>query len=99
VTENDYANDLANGELGVKIQGEVFFGNRRIPLPLLKAWEYAFCLSVHKSQGSEFDHVILLLPPGSEYFGKRLLYTAVTRARRHLEVWGDREVLKKCLLN
>ena len=43
---------------------------RRVPALLLPPFEYGYCLSVHKSQGSEFDHVLLLLPEGSEQFGR-----------------------------
>lgn len=69
-------------------------GVRRIPALLLPAFEYAYCLSVHKSQGSEFDHLLLLLPSGAECFGRELLYTAVTRARRQLTLWTDDATLK-----
>ncbi|MBA3239587.1 MAG: exodeoxyribonuclease V subunit alpha [Parachlamydiaceae bacterium] len=62
---------------------------KRVPALLLPPFEYAYCLSVHKSQGSEFDHLLLLLPPGAECFGRELLYTAVTRARRQLSLWSD----------
>lgn len=74
-------------------EGEV----RQIPALLLPTFEHAYCLSVHKSQGSEFDHLLLLLPSGSEHFGRELLYTGVTRARRQLTVWGEDEVLRKAI--
>lgn len=67
---------------------------RRIPALLLPRYEYAYCLSVHKSQGSEFERVLLLLPEGSERFGREVLYTAVTRARKHLELWGSETTLR-----
>lgn len=61
---------------------------RRVSSLLLPRYEFAWCLSVHKSQGSEFDTVVVLLPAGSESFGDELLYTAVTRARKRVEIWG-----------
>lgn len=67
---------------------------KSIPALLLPAFEYAYCLSVHKSQGSEFEHVLLVLPPGAEIFGREVLYTAVTRARRKLEVWSAKDTLE-----
>jgi exodeoxyribonuclease V alpha subunit len=70
---------------------------RRVPALLLPPFEYAYCMSVHKSQGSEFDKVLLLLPPGSELFGRELLYTGVTRARQALELWSDNSTLKQTL--
>ena len=68
---------------------------RRFSALLLPRYELAYCLSVHKSQGSEFDHVILALPEGSELFGREVLYTAVTRARKSLEVYGSDHVIQK----
>ncbi len=62
---------------------------RRLPALLLPRYEYAYCLSVHKSQGSEFDHILLLLPEGSARFGRAVLYTAATRARKKIDVWGS----------
>jgi len=72
---------------------------RRISAFLLPKYELAYCLSVHKSQGSEFDRVILVLPEGSELFGRKILYTAVTRARKLIEIWGADGTLKKTILN
>lgn len=69
-------------------------GLRKIPALLLPSFEYAYCMSVHKSQGSEFGHVLLLMPPGAEVFGREVLYTAVTRAKQKLEIWGPDEVLE-----
>lgn len=52
--------------------------------------EPAWCLSVHKSQGSEFEAVDLVLPPKDSPLARReLVYTGATRARRQLRVWGD----------
>ena len=61
---------------------------RKIPALLLPRYERAYCLSVHKSQGSEFDHVLLVMPEGAESFGRELFYTAVTRARKQIEIFG-----------
>lgn len=66
---------------------------RKIPSLMLPKFEYAYCLSVYKSQGSEFEHVIMVLPEGSERFGREALYTGVTRARQKLEIWSSPEIL------
>ncbi len=66
---------------------------RRIPALLLPKYELAYCLSVHKSQGSEFDHLVLVLPDGSEQFGREVFYTAVTRARKSIEIYGSEVVM------
>ncbi len=72
---------------------------RRIPVSAISSWDYAYCLSVHQSQGSEFDHVLLLVPPGSERFGKEVLYTAMTRARKSLLIAGSKETLQATMLH
>ena len=60
----------------------------------LSAVETVFAMTVHKSQGSEFDRVTLLLPPaGSRLLTRELLYTAVTRARQAVVVVGTEEAL------
>lgn len=67
---------------------------RKIPALLLPRYEYAYCLSVHKSQGSEFDHVLLVLPRESQLSSRELLYTGVTRARKKIEIWGAESTIK-----
>jgi exodeoxyribonuclease V alpha subunit len=52
---------------------------------------------VHKSQGSEYDRVIALVPPGSERFGREVLYTAVTRAKKEILLIGEKTVLSMLL--
>lgn len=105
VMQNDYRLGLFNGEVGLIVrdkEGEfAIFPSRepdqkfrKIPALLMPHYEYAYCLSVHKSQGSEFDHVLLLLPEGTETFGREALYTGVTRARKHVEIWSRPKVIR-----
>lgn len=68
---------------------------RRFSAVLLPKHELAYCLSVHKSQGSEFDHIILMMPEGSELFGREVFYTAATRARKSLEIYSSDSVIKQ----
>lgn len=108
ITGNDYKLGLFNGENGLLIRkfpfgdGQDDFAwfpteSKRMPSLLLPAYEYAYCLSVHKSQGSEFNHVLLLLPEGSEAFGREILYTGVTRARERLEVVTTNDNLQRTI--
>lgn len=68
----------------------------------LQAWDFgllpdpelACCLSIHKSQGSEFKKVIALFPPGSEIFGREALYTAVTRSKKELQIIAPLNTLR-----
>ena len=59
----------------------------------------AFAITVHKSQGSEYGHLALLLPPdpGNRILSRQLLYTGISRARQSLELWGARGVLESAL--
>ena len=66
----------------------------------LEELELAYCISVHKSQGSEFEAVVLPLMGGPDMLLNRsLLYTAVTRAKRLVMVVGREETLKRMVLN
>jgi len=70
---------------------------RKVPAVLLPPFEYAYCLSVHKSQGSEFEEVVFLLPQGAEVFGREGLYTAITRAKTKLTLWTDKHIFVEAL--
>ncbi|MBU4459670.1 MAG: exodeoxyribonuclease V subunit alpha [Verrucomicrobia bacterium] len=106
VTANDAATGLYNGDTGVWWTGEtgltgVFVGEgglRRLSVGRMPPNEAAWALTVHKSQGSEFDEVVLVLPDrDSPLLTRELIYTAITRARRHLEIWGAPEILAAAL--
>ena len=100
ITRNDYRLGLSNGETGM-LQGELahFPGKEPIARAALPSFEYAYALSVHKSQGSEYKRVLFLLPPGSEVFGREVLYTGVTRARDRIELQASEETLRNTLKN
>lgn len=105
ITTNSIKQNLYNGDIGLLVkkskglavqEGDLaIFEDRKIPALILPNFEYAFCLSVHKSQGSEFDHVLLLMPDGSERFGREMVYTAVTRARKTFNLWSTKELFSK----
>jgi exodeoxyribonuclease V alpha subunit len=73
------------------------FGFRQFSALALNAFEYSYSLSVHKSQGSEYNEVLILIPEGSESFGKEVLYTAVTRARHKVSLAGSKAALRHSL--
>jgi exodeoxyribonuclease V alpha subunit len=104
VTENDYTVDLFNGDVGVCFPlpaggMRVWFpssggGLRAIVPASLPSHVTAWAMTVHKSQGSEFDRVVVVLPErGSPLLSRELVYTAVTRARRQLTIVGTEQVL------
>lgn len=69
-----------------------------VPIYRLPSWEYSFCLSVHKSQGSEFFETILIFPQGSQRFGNQVLYTALTRTQHACKLIAKDSTLKKVIL-
>jgi len=100
ITRNDSATGLCNGELGILIERQrsesyaLFPGiEAPIPISMLPSYELAFCTSVHKSQGSEYQEVLLIVPPGSESFGREMLYTGITRAKKKLSIVSTQEIL------
>lgn len=102
VTTNDATRRLFNGDLGVVVNvddvEQVVFGTpehlRRFAPSQLEAVETVHAMTIHKSQGSEFDHVIVILPPAASRLATReLLYTAVTRARRTVTLVGSADAI------
>lgn len=105
ITQNDYNLGLFNGDIGI-LQADpenpatirAFLQNRdgqlrSIATELLPAHESVFAMTVHKSQGTEVDRILLILPDhDSPLLTRELLYTAITRARKGVEIWGSREV-------
>jgi exodeoxyribonuclease V alpha subunit len=103
---NDYDRELLNGDQGMvaRVGGRlmaVFLRAGQIvqhPLEaVLGTVERAYATTVHKAQGSEHDHVTLVLPDDDVplLLGRALLYTAVTRARRSVLIVGDPVLLER----
>jgi len=105
VTTNDYGLSLFNGDVGVCLEGpegamRVWFpgpdGKPRSLHPArLPPHETVFAMTVHKSQGSEFDEVLLVMPAmDSPILTRELVYTAITRARERVSVLAKPEILE-----
>jgi exodeoxyribonuclease V alpha subunit len=104
VTANDYQLRVFNGDTGVTIRRPdgrpvVAFadgaGVRLVPPARLEAVETCWAMTVHKSQGSQFHAVIVVLPgPDSRVLTRELLYTAVTRAQERVTVVGSVEAVR-----
>ena len=109
VTRNDYGARLFNGDQGLCLAGadgrlQVWFeapdgGARALAPGALPAHAAAFAITIHKSQGSEYGHVAVLLPPDPEHriLSRQLLYTGLSRAKRSVEVWGPQASLDAAL--
>jgi exodeoxyribonuclease V alpha subunit len=103
VTENDYELPLNNGDTGVVVAsgGRVVAAFERggelvhYSPTRLGAIDTVYAMTIHKSQGSQFDEAAVLLPEaGSRILTRELLYTAATRARRRLTVVGTEQVVR-----
>ena len=101
IVRNDYNLRLFNGDIGIALPGpddsgrvKVYFlggdGALRGFVPArLPEHETVYAMTVHKSQGSEFDHVVLVTPhEPSPVLGRELIYTALTRARQRVSFYG-----------
>jgi len=107
VTGNNYELNLFNGDVGLLWRNQdgqlkAWFRNgghelRDIPAQSLPQYELSWAMTVHKSQGSEFDHVVVILPEGDTgrvVLTRELLYTAVTRAKHQFTLFSSRDAVK-----
>lgn len=110
ITKNDYSLQLFNGDIGITLPDpqspetlKVYFPesatNYRAFLPQrLPKHETAYAITVQKSQGSEFERVLFLLPfVYSRVFTRELVYTAITRAKKQIEIFGKESLLKQSI--
>ncbi len=101
ITRNDHALRLYNGDIGLILPDpesggrlRAFFPTsdgslRRLLLSRLPAHETVYAMTIHKSQGSEFDHCVVILPDTDiPILTRELIYTGITRARERVELWG-----------
>lgn len=102
--------DVYNGDMGViefiekdkhnYVVG-VDFGNQLVEFEsdLLYYLKHAYCISIHKAQGSEYDHVAVVVDQGAiGMMNKRLLYTAISRAKKQLFIVGNKPLFENRVL-
>ncbi|QLB16758.1 exodeoxyribonuclease V subunit alpha [Mannheimia varigena] len=107
ITENMPTNKVASGDIGIILpdeNGEMrgYFDSQQadgqyhsLPLSRISNYEAAYIMTVHKSQGSEFEHTVLVLPLViSPVLTKELIYTAITRAKDKFTLFGSEKVWK-----
>ncbi len=110
VTANDHDLKLYNGNVGVSMPDQpdrVWFAGqtpgmlRSVHRALLPDLAPAWCLTVHKSQGSEYERVLLVLSdnPRARVLTRELFYTSVTRAKKRVDLWGSDEAIARCVGN
>ncbi|HDV8886764.1 exodeoxyribonuclease V subunit alpha [Raoultella planticola] len=108
ISRNDSALGLFNGDIGIALErGEglrVWFpmpdGSIKSVQPSrLPEHDTAWAMTVHKSQGSEFDHAALILPAKIvPLVTRELVYTAITRAKQRLSIYADEQVLTQSIV-
>ncbi|MEN4890483.1 exodeoxyribonuclease V subunit alpha [Erwinia billingiae] len=108
ISRNDSALGLFNGDIGIAMLDEeqalkVFFplpdGSIKAVQPSrLPPHDTAYAMTVHKSQGSEFDHTVLVLPNQfTPVLTRELVYTAITRAKLRLTLYAEQNVLNSAV--
>ena len=112
ITHNDYLNNLFNGDTGLVVsqsnsaQGldelKVIFAQdgelRRFNSSQLGEHTTWWASTIHKTQGSEFDRVVVCLPePPARVLARELLYTGITRARAHVSVVASEAALRMAI--
>jgi len=108
ISRNDSALGLFNGDIGIALRNEL--GELRVYFQLpdgqiksvqpsrLPVHDTAYAMTVHKSQGSEFEHTLLVLPNHFlPVLTPELVYTAITRAKRKLSLYASEKVLAKAI--
>lgn len=106
-TVNNYEDNYFNGDIGVITHinddaVEVKLNDRTVKVKRrnLREMSLGYCISIHKSQGSEFEHAIIILPKEpSSMLRRNLLYTAVTRAKKRCTIVSSGDTIDKCCHN
>ncbi|MGO1742695.1 MAG: exodeoxyribonuclease V subunit alpha, partial [Psychrobacter sp.] len=107
VLQNNYELGLFNGDIGICLQTEkgclqVFFENKKqgININMLsdEMIATAYAMTIHKSQGSEFDHVAISFDDNNaRLLSQELIYTAVTRAKKQVSIFSTASALTRAL--
>ncbi|AKH68807.1 MAG: AAA family ATPase [Zhongshania sp.] len=111
VTENKYDADIRNGDIGAitavypemqvdQSLGELTIDGRSVPITIdiLPILELGYAITIHKSQGSQWDTCLLVLPTYAQHMiDQTLIYTGITRAVNSLVIMGDSVLLQKAV--
>jgi len=108
IRHNNYELKLFNGDIGIAwgepgAELQVYFigkeGELRSFSPTrLPEFETVYAMTVHKSQGSEFERVVMVLPNmESPLLSRELIYTGITRAKKSVQLWGSERIFKQAV--
>ncbi|KGJ99689.1 exodeoxyribonuclease V subunit alpha [Thalassotalea sp. ND16A] len=103
ISQNHYGVNLYNGDIGLLFNDAngklmAYFadneGYRAISIARLPAFETVFAMTIHKTQGSEFENVAIILPQtrSNRLLSRELIYTGITRAKKQLQLFCTKEV-------
>ncbi len=106
ITKNDYQKELFNGEVGLILKTgdgtyRGFFkgdrGYRSFPVTTLAFFELAFAITVHKSQGSEYENIFMIMDEktNERLMTREILYTGLTRAKDLVVLYGNDSILER----
>ena len=114
LTKTNYKNHYYNGDTGIltgyksrakKINGEyvdayivTLFNGKSVFVTDDNDIELAYAITIHKSQGSEYDTVNIYIPQHSPFITREMLYTAITRAKYKVKLWTTTDIYKKIVL-
>ena len=111
ILKNDYNVSLFNGDIGIcvydKSENKTFAyfvtsdgSYRKIHISRLPEHQTAYAMTVHKSQGSEFDNIIYIQPDiKSDILTREMIYTAITRARKNICIFANKESFVRAVEN
>lgn len=111
VQKNDYTMGIYNGDIGLTLTNtendnddlQVFFQageeHKAISPALLPECKTAWALTIHRTQGSEYDHILLIIPSSEEskILSRELLYTGLSRAKKSATIWCSEESLRQTI--
>jgi exodeoxyribonuclease V alpha subunit len=110
ILQNDYNLELFNGDIGICVldgdKVQIVFENGRQFIPeVLPAHSLAYAITIHKSQGSEYQQVNLVLPEmsqaneGTNLLSRELVYTGVTRAKSQVTIFSSQDLILQAMAN
>lgn len=104
ITKNNPELKIFNGDIGIIRNNRAYFGTGQGEIvelhpALLSEFETVYAMTIHKSQGSEFNNVLVILPKDTDnkILNKQLLYTGVTRAKKKVIIQTSLDVLQQTL--
>lgn len=101
ITQNNNDKKLYNGNMGMVINENLYFfiegEYKEYPANFIADKDYAFAMTVHKSQGSEYDNVLLALPGNKDtpLLSREIIYTGLTRAKKGAFIYGIEDIFQQ----